>query len=129
VETLMFEIVQPQQAEPAMVAVRATSWMEPRELAGRLASAIAERGGWILSSTRGERELNLLFEFECDSSLDIYVALVSCGLSMSKQGHLDLTRMWQCARNGSDGSCPHIARIALTAFASGAEQVQVSCAR
>jgi hypothetical protein len=125
----MFQIVQPQQAEPAVVAVRATSWMELPELAGRLATAITERGGWVLSSSKGEGELNLLFEFECGSSLDMYVALVSCGLSMSKRGHMGLTQLWQCARNRSNNSCLHIARIALTAFASGVEQVQVSCAR
>jgi hypothetical protein len=127
---LMFEIVQSQQAEPAVVAVRALSWMEPPELERRLAAAIVQCGGWVLDSTAiNGRELKILFEFECDASLDMYVALVSCGLSVSKQGHMDLTRLWQCARNRNAGDCLHIARIALTAFASGADEVQVSCAR
>ncbi len=126
----MFGIVQAQQAEPAVVAVRAVSGMETPELARHLAAAIVRCGGWILDNQWiGGTELRLLFEFECDVSLDVYAALVSCGLMVSKQGHIDLTRLWQCARNRKDVPCLHIARIALTAFAPGAEQVQVSCAR
>ncbi|HEY3704810.1 MAG TPA: hypothetical protein VGL22_07080 [Terracidiphilus sp.] len=121
----MFQIV---QAEPAAIAVRAASWMDLPELAQRLAAAIVECGGWMLSASTDATELSILFEFECDASLEMYVALVSCGLSINKRGHIDLTRLWQCARSQKESPCLHIGRIALTVFASGAEQLRAACA-
>ena len=57
--------------------------------------------------------VNLLFEFERSSCVDIYSILVAAGIELSKSGHIRFTELCQCTSLGPQGCGEDIASIDL----------------
>lgn len=90
--------MQPATAPWAM-QMRAISGEEPSRLVQTLTGAILGCGGWVLS--RGANDtggVNLLFEFERQTCVDIYSVLIAAGLELSQNGHTRFTELCQCTR-------------------------------
>ena len=82
---------------PWTMQMSALSVEEPGRLMQLLTGAILGCGGWVLS--RGASDggaVNLLFEFERRSCVDIYSELVAAGLDLSRSGHIGFTGLCQC---------------------------------
>jgi hypothetical protein len=80
--------------------MRAISMEEPSRLVQTLTGAILGCGGWVLSRGANDTGLiNMLFEFERRTCLDIYSVLIAAGLELSQTGHLRFTELCQCTRS------------------------------
>jgi hypothetical protein len=80
--------------------MRATSREEPARLIQTLTGAILGSGGWVLS--RGANDagtINMLFEFERQSCVEIYATLIAVGVELSQLAHLRFTELCQCTRS------------------------------
>ena len=85
---------------PWALQMKAISSEDPSRLIRSLTGAILGCGGWVLS--RGADDtgmINLLFEFERRSCVDIYSLLVAAGLELSPTGHIRFTELCECTRN------------------------------
>ena len=94
--------------------MKAVSVEEPSHLVKSLTGAILGCGGWVLS--RGASDtgtINMLFEFERRSCIDIYSLLVAAGLELSYHGHRRFTELCQCTRSRSTDCESEIASIDL----------------
>jgi len=83
--------------------MRATTMEEPMRLIQTLTGAILGSGGWVLS--RGANDsgtINMLFEFERQSCVDMYTVLIAVGLELSQLAHLRFTELCQCTRSHFD---------------------------
>lgn len=79
--------------------MRAISLEEPSRLVQTLTGAILGCGGWVLS--RGANDtggVNMLFEFERQSCVDIYTILIATGIELSRNGHVRFTELCQCTQ-------------------------------
>lgn len=84
---------------PWAMQMRAISGEEPNRLVQTLTGAILGCGGWVLS--RGANDsggVNMLFEFERQTCVDIYSVLIAAGLELSQNGHTRFTELCQCTR-------------------------------
>ena len=73
---------------------------EPSGLVRRVTGAILGCGGWVLSRSATDTGLiDMLFEFERRSCLEIYSVLIASGLELSRAAHLRFTELCQCTRN------------------------------
>jgi hypothetical protein len=78
--------------------MNAVSAEEPSRLVQRLTGAILGCGGWVLSRSASDTgRINLLFEFERRTCLDIYGVVVAAGVDLSQKGHARFTELCQCA--------------------------------
>ena len=85
---------------PWTLEMKAVSLIEPSRLVRTLTGAILGCGGWVLS--RGATDtgvVNLLFEFERQSCIDMYSVLIASGIELSQNGHVRFTELCQCTRN------------------------------
>ncbi|MGA7856677.1 MAG: hypothetical protein WCA11_02035 [Terracidiphilus sp.] len=101
-------------AIPWAMQMRAVSMEEPSRLVQTLTGAILGCGGWVLS--RGANEsggVNLLFEFERQTCVEIYSVLIAVGLDLSRTGHLRFTELCQCTRLSPQACGTEIASIDL----------------
>lgn len=57
--------------------------------------------------------VNLLFEFERHTCIDIYSVLIAAGVDLSPSGHTRFTELCQCTRFGSEEIYGEIASIDL----------------
>lgn len=99
---------------PWAMEMKAISVEDPARLVQTLTGAILGCGGWVLS--RGANDtgaVNMLFEFERHSCLDIYSLLIAAGLELSQSGHLRFTELCQCTRNQQRDCGSEIASIDL----------------
>jgi hypothetical protein len=99
---------------PWAIQLRAVSADEPARLVQSLTGAIMGCGGWVLS--RGSNDagtVNLLFEFERQSCIDIYSVLVASGLELSQSGHVHFTELCQCTRSHQQECATEIASVDL----------------
>ncbi len=56
-------------------------------------------GGWVLSRSASDTGLlDILFEFERQSCLEIYSVLIAAGLELSQGAHIRFTELCQCTR-------------------------------
>lgn len=88
------------ESTPWALRMKAISSEDPSRLIRSLTGAILGCGGWVLS--RGADDagmINLMFEFERRSCVDIYSLLVAAGLELSPTGHMRFTELCQCTRN------------------------------
>ena len=88
------------ESTPWALRMKANSSEDPSRLIRSLTGAILGCGGWVLS--RGADDagmINLMFEFERRSCVDIYSLLVAAGLELSPTGHMRFTELCQCTRN------------------------------
>jgi hypothetical protein len=80
--------------------MRATTIEDPARLIQTLTGAILGSGGWVLS--RGANDsgtINMLFEFERQSCIDMYTVLMAVGLELSQLAHMRFTELCQCTRS------------------------------
>jgi hypothetical protein len=80
--------------------MRATTMEDPARLIQTLTGAILGSGGWVLS--RGANDagtINMLFEFERQSCIDMYTVLMAVGLELSQLAHMRFTELCQCTRS------------------------------
>jgi hypothetical protein len=64
-----------------------------------ITGAILGCGGWVLSRSASDSGLiDVLFEFERRSCLEIYTILVAAGVELSESAHLRFTELCQCTR-------------------------------
>lgn len=99
---------------PWALEMKAVSMVEPARLVRTLTGAILGCGGWVLS--RGATDtgvVNLLFEFERQSCIDIYSVLVAAGIELSQHGHIRFTELCQCTRSHHSECGGEIASIDL----------------
>ncbi len=94
--------------------MKAVSAEDPSRLVQSLTGAILACGGWVLSRGANDTGLiNMLFEFERRSCVDIYSVLVAAGLELSPNGHLRLTELCQCTRSQHRDCGAEIASVDL----------------
>ena len=99
---------------PWALEMKAVSVVEPSRLVRTLTGAIMGCGGWVLS--RGASDtgiINMLFEFERQSCIDIYSVLIAAGIELSQSGHIRFTELCQCTRNNQLNCGSEIASIDL----------------
>lgn len=99
---------------PWVLQMKAVSVEEPSRLVQSLTGAILGCGGWVLS--RGATDtglINMLFEFERRSCIDIYSLLIGAGLELSQSGHIRFTELCQCTRSQVRDCGAEIASIDL----------------
>jgi hypothetical protein len=99
---------------PWALQMKAVSVEEPSRLVQSLTGAILGCGGWVLS--RGANDtgtINMLFEFERQSCVDIYSVLIASGLELSQTGHVRFTELCQCTRSHQRDCGTEIASIDL----------------
>ena len=84
---------------PWALQMQAISREEPERLMKSLTGAIEACGGWVLSRSATDAGLiDILFEFERQSCLEIYSVVIAAGLDLSQQAHLRFTELCQCTR-------------------------------
>jgi hypothetical protein len=99
---------------PWAMQMKAVASDEPAHLVQTLTGAILGCGGWVLC--RGANDtgtINMLFEFERHSCIDIYSVLIGAGLELSQAGHMRFTELCQCTRNHKRDCGGEIASIDL----------------
>jgi len=99
---------------PWAIQMKAISIEDPSRLVQTLTGAILGCGGWVLSRGANDTGLvNMLFEFERQSCVDIYSLLIAAGLELSQNGHIRFTELCQCTRNHQQDCGTEIASIDL----------------
>ena len=89
----------PASAIPWALQMKAISREEPGRTAKSVTGAILGCGGWVLSRTASDAGLvEILFEFERRSCLEIYSILIAAGLELSQSAHIRFTELCQCTR-------------------------------
>ncbi len=84
---------------PWALQMRAISREEPSRTVKSLTGAILACGGWVLSRSATDSGLiEILFEFERRSCLEIYSILIAAGLELSQSSHIRFTELCQCTR-------------------------------
>jgi hypothetical protein len=94
--------------------MKATTMDEPHRLISTLTGAILGSGGWVLS--RGANDsgrINVLFEFERHSCVDIYTVLIAAGLELSQLAHVRFTELCQCTRSSIEDCGGEIVSVDL----------------
>src|SRR5579885_1140730 len=101
-------------AIPWAMQVRAISSEEPSRLVKTVTGAILGCGGWMLSRSATDTGLiDLLFEFERRSCLEIYSILIASGVELSRSAHLQFTELCQCTILRREGSPNEIVSVDL----------------
>ena len=99
---------------PWAMQMKAISIEEPARLVQTLTGAILGCGGWVLS--RGASDtgtINMLFEFERQTCVDIYSVLIAAGVELSQSGHVRFTELCQCTRSHQKECGTEIASVDL----------------
>ena len=92
------DVLQP-DAIPWALQMRAISSEAPSRLVKNVTGAILGSGGWMLSRSATDTGLiDLLFEFERRSCLEIYSILIASGVELSREAHLQFTELCQCTK-------------------------------
>jgi hypothetical protein len=101
-------------AIPWALQFRAISSEEPSRLVKTVTGAILGCGGWMLSRSATDSGLiDLLFEFERRSCLEIYSILIASGVELSRAAHLQFTELCQCTILRREGSPDEIVSVDL----------------
>jgi hypothetical protein len=94
--------------------MRAISQEEPSRLVKNVTGAILGCGGWMLSRSATDTGLiDLLFEFERRSCVEIYSILIASGVELSREAHLRFTELCQCTKFGEEGCGADIVSVDL----------------
>lgn len=87
----------PPGAIPWALQMMAVSREEPGRLVKSLTGAILACGGWVLSRSASDSGMiDILFEFERHSCLEIYSILIAAGLELTRAAHVRFTELCQC---------------------------------
>jgi hypothetical protein len=109
--------------------MKAISIEEPSRLVQTLTGAILGCGGWVLS--RGANDtgvVNMLFEFERQTCVEIYSLLIAAGLELSQSGHIRFTELCQCTRSHQQECGAEIASIDLEIQTFPTDLMRDTCA-
>lgn len=99
---------------PWALQFRAISNEEPSRLVKTVTGAILGCGGWMLSRSATDSGLiDLLFEFERRSCLEIYSILIASGVELSRTAHLQFTELCQCTILRREGAPDEIVSVDL----------------
>ncbi len=99
---------------PWALQMRAMSGEEPGRLVKTVTGAILGCGGWMLSRSATDTGLiDLLFEFERRSCLEIYSVLLASGVELSRASHLQFTELCQCTMHGREDCGEEIVSVDL----------------
>ena len=99
---------------PWALQMKAISGVEPARLVKTLTGAIVACGGWVLSRSQSDTGLiDILFEFERSSCLEIYSILIAAGLELSRSAHIRFTELCQCTRLTGAVCCDEIVSVDL----------------
>ncbi|HEY2467216.1 MAG TPA: hypothetical protein VGI45_05135 [Terracidiphilus sp.] len=99
---------------PWALQMKAISREDPNRLVKSLTGAILGCGGWVLSRSASDTGLiDILFEFERSSCLEIYSILIAVGLELSQAAHLRFTELCQCTRLAQNDCAEEIVSIDL----------------
>lgn len=112
---------------PWALEMKGISIEQPSPLVRSLTSAIVGHGGWVLR--RGAQDsglLNLLFEFEQQSSVEIYSTLIGAGVELSQSGHVRLTQLCSHTLGFGQASDSQIASIDLEIQTFPTERIHAS---
>ena len=84
---------------PWALQMRSISREDPERVVRSVTGAILGCGGWVLSrSASDEGLIDILFEFERQSCLEIYSILIAAGVELSQSAHIRFTELCQCTR-------------------------------
>ncbi len=98
-QALTLRDAMPPSAIPWALQMRAISREEPNRVVRSVTGAILGCGGWVLSRSASDGGLvDILFEFERHSCLEIYSILIAAGLELSQSAHIRFTELCQCTR-------------------------------
>jgi hypothetical protein len=114
---------------PWAMQMKAISIEEPSRLVQSLTGAILGCGGWVLS--RGANDtgmVNMLFEFERQTCVEIYSILIAAGLELSQSGHIRFTELCQCTRSHQQECGTEIASIDLEVQTFPTDPMRDTCA-
>ena len=114
---------------PWAMQMKAISIEEPSRLVQTLTGAILGCGGWVLS--RGANDtgmVNMLFEFERQTCVEIYSLLIAAGLELSQSGHIRFTELCQCTRSHQKDCGAEIASIDLEIQTFPTDLIRDTCA-
>jgi hypothetical protein len=99
---------------PWALQMKAISRDEPTRAVKSLTGAILACGGWVLSRSASDTGLiEILFEFERRSCLEIYSILIAAGLELSQGAHLRFTELCQCTRMAREDCTDEIVSVDL----------------
>jgi hypothetical protein len=83
-----------------LLDIQGFSYEERQGLLPTLTSALADCGGWVLCrKTLSPSMMEIRFEIQLRSILDLYASIVSSGLELTRAGHLALTDLCTCRKN------------------------------
>jgi hypothetical protein len=79
------------------VDIQSFSYEERHSLLPILLSGFADCGGWLLDrKTLSPTTMEFRLEIQLRAVLDLYASIVSCGLELTRGGHLTLTDLCTC---------------------------------
>lgn len=82
------------------VDIQSFSYEERQGILSSLTSAFADCGGWIIDRrTISASTVEFRIEVQLRAVLDLYAALVSSGLELTRAGHLALAELCTCRKN------------------------------
>jgi hypothetical protein len=101
---------------------------EPGRTVKSLTGAILGCGGWVLSRSASDTGLiDILFEFERRSCLEIYSILIAAGLELSQSAHIRFTELCQCTRMVRENCQEEIVSIDLEIQTRPQPEVGAGC--
>lgn len=82
------------------VDIQSFSYEERQGILATLTTAFVDCGGWILDRKAiSASTVEFRIEVQLRSVLDLYAALVSSGLELTRAGHLSLAELCTCRKN------------------------------
>jgi hypothetical protein len=80
--------------------IQGFSYEERHGLLPTLTSAFSDCGGWILDrKTLSSSTMEFRIEIQLRAVVDLYSAILACGLELTRNGHLGLTHLCTCRKN------------------------------
>ena len=83
-----------------LVEIQGFSYEERNGLLSALISAFGECGGWVLDrKTLSPTVMEFRIEIQLRAVIDLYASMISCGLELTRNGHVALTDLCTCRKN------------------------------
>jgi hypothetical protein len=84
------------------IEIQGFSYEDRNGLLPALTSSFAECGGWVLDrKTLSPTAMEFRIEIQLRAVIDLYAAIIGCGLELTRNGHLALTDLCTCRKNAS----------------------------
>ena len=78
----------------AQLEVRSFTYDDRREILKALGEAMNRSGCWLLErKALSTTQMEYRFEVQLHSAVDLYIALIECGLELTRASHLELTEL------------------------------------